>query len=49
MISVLNLTSLEKYKNYGVIFIRLIIGFHLVYGIQIYIFDYARMKNSPDF
>ncbi len=38
------LSFLEKYKEYGVIFIRLMIGFHLVYGIQVYIFSYARME-----
>lgn len=49
MISVLTPTSLEKYKEYGVIFIRLMVGFHLVYGIQVYIFDYARMEKFAEF
>ncbi len=49
MISVLKLISLEKYKEYGVIFIRLMVGFHLIYGIQVYIFDYARMEKFAEF
>lgn len=49
MISALRLTSLEKYKEYGVIFIRLMVGFHLVYGIQVYIFDYTRMEKFAEF
>ena len=36
---------LEKYKEYGVIFIRLIVGFHLIYGTQDNVFSYARMEE----
>lgn len=40
---------LEKYKEYGVIFIRLIIGFHLIYGTQDNVFNYARMEEFAGF
>lgn len=40
---------LDKYKEYGVIFIRLIVGFHLVYGTQDNIFNYARMEEFAAF
>lgn len=40
---------LEKYKEYGVIFIRLIVGFHLVYGTQDNVFSYARMEEFAGF
>ncbi len=40
---------LEKYKEYGVIFIRLIIGFHLAYGVHFHIFDSARMADFVNF
>ncbi len=43
------LTSLEKYKEYGVIFIRLVVGFHLVYGTQDNVFSYARMEEFAAF
>ena len=43
------LTFLEKYKEYGVIFIRLIIGFHLIYGTQDNVFSYARMEEFAGF
>lgn len=49
MISALKLTSLEKYKEYGVIFIRLIVGFHLIYGTQDNVFSYARMEEFAGF
>src|SRR3712207_4177674 len=45
----LNLTILEKYKEYGVIFIRLIVGFHLIYGTQDNVFSYARMEEFAGF
>ena len=45
----LMLTFLEKYKEYGVIFIRLIIGFHLIYGTQDNVFSYARMEEFAGF
>src|SRR5215210_952169 len=40
---------LEKYKEYGVIFIRLIVGFHLIYGTQDNVFSYARMEEFASF
>ncbi|HVF56258.1 MAG TPA: DoxX family protein [Pyrinomonadaceae bacterium] len=40
---------LEKYKEYGVIFIRLIVGFHLIYGTQDNVFSYARMEEFAGF
>lgn len=45
----LKLPILEKYKEYGVIFIRLIIGFHLIYGTQDNVFSYARMEEFATF
>jgi putative oxidoreductase len=43
------LSLLEKYKEYGVIFIRLVVGFHLIYGTQDNIFSYARMEEFASF
>jgi len=45
----LKLSLLEKYKEYGVIFIRLIVGFHLIYGTQDNVFSYARMEEFAGF
>lgn len=45
----LKLSRLEKYKEYGVIFIRLIVGFHLIYGTQDNVFSYARMEEFARF
>lgn len=45
----LRLSLLEKYKEYGVIFIRLIVGFHLIYGTQDNVFSYARMEEFAGF
>ena len=39
----------EKYREYGVIFIRLIVGFHLIYGTQDNVFSYARMEEFAGF
>jgi putative oxidoreductase len=49
MFQKLQLSYLENYKEYGVIFIRLIIGFHLVYGTQDNVFSYARMEEFAGF
>lgn len=46
---ILSLTFLEKYKDYAAIFIRLIIGFHLVYGTQDNVFSFARMEEFAGF
>jgi len=43
------LSTLDKYKEYGVIFIRLIVGFHLIYGVQDNVFSYARMEEFAGF
>ena len=45
----LKLSIPEKYKEYGVIFIRLIVGFHLIYGTQDNVFSYARMEEFAGF
>lgn len=45
----LKLATLDKYKEYGVIFIRLIVGFHLIYGTQDNVFSYARMEEFAGF
>ncbi len=45
----LRLSFLEKYKEHGVIFIRLIVGFHLIYGTQDNVFNYARMEEFAGF
>lgn len=49
MIKKLRFSFLENYKEYGVIFIRLIIGFHLIYGTQDNVFSYARMEEFAGF
>ena len=43
------LNRLDKFREYGPVFIRLIIGFHLVYGTQDNIFSYARMEEFAAF
>ena len=43
------LNRMDKFKEYGPIFIRLIIGFHLVYGTQDNVFSYARMEEFAAF
>ena len=45
----LQLSALEKYKEYGVIFIRLVVGFHLIYGTQDNVFSFARMEEFAGF
>lgn len=49
MFRTLKLSFLDKYKEYGVIFIRLIVGFHLIYGTQDNVFSYARMLEFASF
>ena len=39
----------ERYREYGLFFIRLIIGFHLVYGTADNVFSRARMIEFSDF
>lgn len=43
------LKSLERYKDFAPIFIRLAVGFHLVYGTQDNVFSYSRMEEFADF
>jgi putative oxidoreductase len=40
---------LEPYKEYGPLFVRAIIGWHLIYGTQDNVFSYARMIEFRDF
>lgn len=49
MLRSLKCSFLEKYKEYGVIFIRLMVGFHLIYGTQDNVFSYARMQEFAGF
>ena len=39
----------ERRREYGFFFVRLIVGFHLVYGTQDNVFGYARMLEFRDF
>ena len=45
----INLNFIEHYKDYAAIFIRLMIGFHLIYGTQDNVFSYARMEEFAHF
>ena len=45
----LKLARLDRYKEYGVIFIRLAVGFHLIYGTQDNVFSFARMEEFAQF
>ncbi len=45
----LSLAFLNKYKDFAAIFIRLIVGFHLIYGTQDNVFSYARMEEFAGF
>ena len=45
----LKLSRLERFKEYGVIFIRLAVGFHLIYGTQDNVFSFARMEEFAQF
>ena len=45
----LKLSRLDKYREYGVVFIRFIVGFHLIYGTQDNVFSYARMEEFAAF
>lgn len=49
MFQKLKFSFLDNYKEYGVIFVRLIIGFHLIYGTQDNVFSYARMEEFSVF
>ena len=45
----LSLKFLETYSGYAAIFIRLIIGFHLIYGTQDNVFSTTRMGEFAEF
>lgn len=45
----LNFSFLGNYKEFGVIFVRLIVGFHLIYGTQDNVFSDARMEEFAGF
>ena len=39
----------EKHREYGMFFVRLIVGFHLIYGTADNVFSWARMLEFRDF
>ena len=39
----------ERRKEYGMLFVRLIVGFHLIYGTYDNVFSWARMLEFRDF
>jgi putative oxidoreductase len=41
--------SMERYREYGMFFVRLVVGFHLIYGTQDNVFSWARMLEFRDF
>ncbi|HEX6097193.1 MAG TPA: DoxX family protein [Thermoanaerobaculia bacterium] len=45
----LNFAWLERRKEYGMFFVRLIVGFHLIYGTMDNVFSWARMIEFRDF
>ena len=46
---ILRLQFLEKYADYGALFLRLVVGSFLVYGTQDNVFSYARMVEFEHF
>lgn len=42
-------TYFESKKEYGVIFVRVITGFHLIYGVQDNVLDWGRMLEFKNF
>jgi putative oxidoreductase len=46
---ILRLQSLEKYEDYGALFLRLVVGSFLVYGTQDNVFSPARMQEFEHF
>jgi putative oxidoreductase len=45
----LRLDAVEPYRDYAAVFIRLAVGFHLVYGTQDNVFHYERMLEFARF
>lgn len=39
----------EKHREYGMFFVRLIVGFHLIYGTADNVFSWTRMLEFRDF
>ncbi len=46
---ILRLTFLEKYKDFGALFLRLVVGSFLVYGTQDNVFSYKQMQEFEHF
>ncbi len=44
-----SLAFFDRFRDYAAIFIRLIVGFHLIYGTQDNVFSYARMEEFAGF
>lgn len=49
MIGLLNFRWLDSRREYGMFFVRLIVGFHLIYGTADNVFSWARMLEFRDF
>jgi len=45
----LTLSFFDRYKDHAAVFIRLIVGFHLIYGTADNVFSYARMEEFAGF
>lgn len=45
----MNFNFFDRHKEYAAIFIRLIVGFHLIYGTQDNVFSYDRMLEFEKF
>ena len=49
MLNLITFRWLERYKEYGLFFIRLTIGFRLIYGVADNVFSWAHMVEFRDF
>ncbi|HEY0158677.1 MAG TPA: DoxX family protein [Thermoanaerobaculia bacterium] len=49
MLNLLTFQWLDRYKEYGLFFIRLTIGFRLIYGVADNVFSWAHMIEFRDF
>ncbi len=45
----LSLAFFDRYREYGPVFVRLVVGSFLVWGTQDNVFSYARMLEFRDF
>jgi putative oxidoreductase len=43
------MAAMDRYREYGMFFVRLIVGFHLIYGTADNVFSWARMLEFRDF